>query len=119
MFTSVIKKLSFPAKWLIISFLCLIFSIIYESFSHGVYSPFMVFLSLIPFLFGFIPCILLKKVKKPMHSRAWQDGVLLLLFGSLLQGIFDIYGTDSPFVKYYFYAGLIMLVIGIYGYIKK
>ena len=35
--------------------LCAAFAAVYEHFSHGVYSPFMVFAFLIPFIGGFIP----------------------------------------------------------------
>ena len=76
--------------WLFLSLFCLLFAVVYEFFSFGVYSVYMLLFPLCPLLLGAVPALFTGNM-----GRFWNDGVLLLSAGCLLQGILEIYGTDS------------------------
>lgn len=40
-------------------------------------------------------------------------GVLTLIFGSFLKGVFDIYGTRSVYPSFYLPVGLILLLVAL------
>ncbi|MBR2067773.1 MAG: hypothetical protein IJ875_05905 [Solobacterium sp.] len=106
------KKYKYTYIWLAISCFCALFSTIYEYFSFGVYSPSMIFLFAYPLLLGAIPSYLLAKFNLPKPNRLWQDGVCLLTFMSLINGILEIYGTNTPYTYYFLIAGITLLAIG-------
>ena len=93
--------------WMMIAVFCAVFALIYEYFSFGVYSYYMIFLFAWPLLLGVLPCFLLKRD----IGRLWNDGVLLMTAGSLLAGIFEIYGTASTLTIWFWAAGGLLLVI--------
>lgn len=107
-----------------VSVFCGLFSLIYEHFSHGVYSGYMVFLFLFPLLGGVLPFVLLPLIHgarypAPAARTAWQSGVVTLTVGSGLHGIFDIYGTTAPLVTVYWAAGAALSVAGLLLYLWK
>lgn len=62
---------------------------VYEQFSHGVYSDFM--------MYAFLPgrwCV-----------RLYHWGIIALTVGCLFQGALEIYGTTSRLVMGYWIAG--------------
>ena len=113
MSASSLKNNSYAKNWFIITVVCAVFSAVYEYFSHGVVSYRMVFLFTIPLFLGMVPSVFLKAAGMEMPSRLWQDGVLVLLFGTLLSGVFEIYGTEIAFTQWYFIAGLALLCAGV------
>lgn len=101
--------------YLAVTILCGIFSVVYEAFSHQVYSPFMVYLFAIPLVLGVLPEVL-AWVWPPfnVHS-AWlrlvQDfAVATLTIGSALQGIVEIYGTTTSYTALYLIVGCGLLL---------
>ena len=118
MSTSVKKT---TAAYLAIALFCGFFGYVYERFSHGVYSNFMVFLFLFPLLGGALPygLIWLFRVRVPRRLAAnlINSGVATLTAGSCLRGIFDIYGTASVFVTVYWWAGTAFLALGAVAYL--
>lgn len=107
---------------------CIIFSIVYETFSHGVYSIYMIGLGLIPLVLGVLPSYLALKLAGLRSSNQWQAtvhalAVLSLTLGSALQGVLEIYGTTSTWTIYYLVLGmaLLWLSLGIWlvSFIKK
>ena len=107
--------------WLGISGFFALFAAIYEHFSFGVYSVPMICAFLYPLLLGFLPCLVLGR----NIGRLWNDGVLLLLFGSVLTGVLEIYGTTSNITPWFRIAGILCLGISaafqlaLYASIKK
>ncbi|MBF0941914.1 hypothetical protein [Abiotrophia sp.] len=96
----------------------LIIGTVYEFFSHQVYSPFMYLLFLIPLLLGLTPNLLAQKLHKYFLSSenakaAYKMGVLTLIFGSFLKGVFDIYGTHSVYPSFYLPVGLLLLLVAL------
>ena len=94
--------------WSAIAAFCLVFAIVYECFSFGVYSAAMIFLFAWPLLLGALPSLLMPRGT----SRFWNDGVLLLTAGSLLTGVFEIYGTSSSLTGWFRILGIACRVIG-------
>lgn len=103
---SLINQHKWSFYWLGFSVFLLIFAIIYEHFSHGVYSLWMMTMPLIPFLFGSVLCFFV------YPDRIYQDGVLALTFSFLLKGVLEIYGTKNTFTDYLLYVSVILLVTG-------
>jgi len=98
-------------RYLIFAAFCGLFSAVYEHFSHGVYSPYMVWLFLFPLLGGAVPLGLLSFPSAPSFPvfslHAWRSGILTLTAGSCLTGIFEIYGSSSDLVRYYWVVGIL------------
>lgn len=97
---------------------CGLFGLIYEQFSHGVYSPFLGWMFLFPLLLGALPFLLLWRlpsVRYPgtMARYAYHSGLAALTLGSCLTGIFEIYGSAAPLVKVYWVVGGILLGFGV------
>ena len=96
----------------------LVIGTVYEFFSHQVYSPFMCLLFLIPLLLGLVPNLLAQKLHKHFLSSenakaAYKMGILTLIFGSFLKGVFDIYGTHSVYPSFYLQVGLLLLLVAL------
>lgn len=101
-----------------ISIASLIFSLIYEAFSHGVYSPYMMGFCLFPLIGGVCPFFLIACSKKDLMVSwigrcAWHSAVAAWMCGSCVRGILDIYGTDSEWVLYYWGVGGVFLIISV------
>jgi len=104
-------------KYLLITLGCAGFSAIYEVFSHGVYSYFMVFLFLFPLLLGAVPFFLLSRVATDFPSKrargAYHAGLATLATGSCVSGVLEIYGTTSPYLPVYWSVGGVLVLAGI------
>ena len=104
-----------------ISMFCILFSTVYEHFSHGVYSNYMIFLFLFPLLGGAIPysaLALFKKTPYPgrMEKSLYNSGIATLSVGSCLSGVLEIYGTTSAYIPVYWIAGCILLAVSLVVY---
>jgi hypothetical protein len=113
------RKQNTALIYLIFSAFLLVFSIIYEHFSFGVISYAMVFLAAWPFVLGFIPSLILRMLNKPDLPRFYHDGVLMITCGSLLQGIFEIYGTTSSYTVWFYRVGAAFLVLSFVYYLFR
>ena len=65
-----------------------------------------------------IPNLLTPKLHKHFLSSenakaAYKMGVLTLIFGSFLKGVFDIYGTHSVYPNFYLPVGLLLLLVAL------
>ena len=88
----------------------LLFSLVYEQFSHQVYSNCMVYAFTIPLLPGALLCMLLGRLpdeRQPgiLIRTIYHSGVATLTVGSLFRGVLEIYGTTSPLSAVYWLAG--------------
>lgn len=102
---------SAAAAYATIALFCAIFGFVYECFSHGVRSAFMIFAFAVPLAAaGF--CFAIKKLHRPaagtITRNALGSAVAALTLGSLVRGALDIYGTYSPYVVIYLIAGAIL-----------
>lgn len=82
---------------------------VYEQFSHGVYSGFMVYAFLPPLVLGTCPLLILALCGKSLPGRwcvrLYHWGIIALTVGCLFQGALEIYGTTSRLVMGYWIAG--------------
>ena len=135
MYTSVIKADKSNARrtaliYLFVSIFCAVFGAVYEIFSHGVYSAFMVFAFVFPLIGGTLPFLLLyiaeRSREKTLNSRPYfrlypaiparsfyHCGIIALTLGSILTGILDIYGTTNKLLTLYWFLGAALLLAGL------
>ena len=116
-----IEKLVFT--YLIVTLVCAGFGAVYEFFSHGVYSYYMLYAFMIPFLGGtvYFYGILYFRSKIPgcIARRFQHFGILTLTVGCMVCGILEIYGTTNRLVIFYFIVGGMFLVIGNFMYLLQ
>ena len=116
-----IEKLVFT--YLIVTLVCAGFGAVYEFFSHGVYSYYILYAFMIPFLGGtvYFYGILYFRSKIPgcIARRFQHFGILTLTVGCVVCGILEIYGTTNHLVRIYFIVGGMFLVIGNFMYLLQ
>lgn len=101
---------------LIVSGFLAIFGGIYELFSHGVYSGWMIFAFAVPLLLGaLLYALLLHFGKAPgrVFLNLWNAGVACLSVDSVFQGVLAIYGTTNALIVVYPIAGGILMLLGL------
>lgn len=100
-------------RQLLASLACLVFSVVYEYFGHGVYSLYMICLFLFPLLLGALPAFAFSSrgtVPSDGVRRVWIAGTATLAMGSCLTGVFEIYGASAPLTVVYWPAGAVPLL---------
>ena len=116
--TSDIKK-SILA-YLGVTIFLIILNYIYSLFSHNVSSNYMTYMFIYPLIGGlFVNLVLLisKKITEVklfyIGKSVLNYGIATLVIGSFLKGVFEIAGTNSIYLIYYFYIGIVLLSIGL------
>lgn len=115
--TSDIKKLNLHRGrriYLTFTVLCFVFAVVYEHFSHEVYSPYMVFAAGFPLIGGVVGIEVLCCLPAQYHPNRlsinlYNSGIATVTVGSLLQGALDIYGTENSLMRYYWKTGVFLL----------
>ena len=105
-------------RYLFLSLFVFVFAQIYEYFSHGVYSSYMLYAFLIPFLGLTVPSFLLHSLNKalPANSRfLWKCGIATFTVGSIYKGVLEIYGTNGYFEFPYLFVGAALCVLAIFA----
>ena len=109
-----IEKLVF--MYLLVTIFCVGFSAVYEWFSHGVFSYYMLYAFMVPLLGGIVPfyCVLYFRSKIPEHiaRRFHHFGISTLTVGCIFCGMLKIYGTTNRLVILYFIVGGFFLFLG-------
>ena len=97
-----------------------VLSAVYEHFSFGVYSPFMIFAFAVPLLIGALPFLMLGRALKKTGStvpalvcKFWHAAVATLTVGFLFRGVLDIYGTSSPLASVYWIASAMLAALSL------
>ena len=110
------KAASPLGAYLAASVFCALFGAVYELFSHGVFSYWMIYAFFFPLLLGAIPSFLLLRRGKAFPGMAAADcidgGIAWLTVGSIVQGVLESYGTTNPLVKAFWLIGAGLLLIG-------
>lgn len=103
--------------YLIISLFCALFGAVYEVFSHGVYSFYMIYAFAFPLVGGTLPFLAISLFRKhypdAIARNIYHSGIATLTVGSIIQGVLDIYGTTNRLTGLYWLVGIIMLISGI------
>ena len=92
-----------------------LFGGVYEHFSHGVDSGYMMYAFAIPLVLGAAPYALaLSRQRYPGRAflGVWNAGIAALSVGSVMRGVLDIYGTTNGLIVVYPVAGGILLGLG-------
>ena len=128
MYTSDIKPsrkvpLRIARNYFIVAAVCAVIGLVYEIFSHGVWSVFMVGAFAVPLALGVLPnlIIALFRMKTPgmAAENLYACGVATLTLGSLLTGVLQIYGTTNDLIQYYWLVGIGFALLGIIFYIAQ
>ena len=95
--------------WIGIAGFSILFAFIYEMFSFGVYSIFMLSMPALPIVLGILPSILIPGEM----GRLYNDGVLVLMAGFAILGVLEIYGTSSVWPLWMIACGGLLCASGI------
>ena len=111
-------------RGLIASSALLLFAAVYECFSHGVVSAFMVGAFLIPLLGECLPGLLLGRLSPQRRPGAgsrwlWGAGLTVLTAGSLFRGVLEIYGTTSRLGAVYWAVGFALCLAAVLSYAPR
>ncbi|MGN0307970.1 MAG: hypothetical protein ACI4DN_07120 [Lachnospiraceae bacterium] len=107
--------------YLLVALFCALFGAVYEFFSHGVYSFYMLYAFLFPLVGGTLPFLsafLIKTGNYPgvLSQNLYHSGIATITVGSLIRGVLEIYGTTNSLLCLYGYVGIILLLLGIIAY---
>ena len=103
-------------KYFIISIFFLIFGVVYEAFSHNVFSNYMMWAFLIPLFLGFVPYMILYILNKKINIislQLYNSCILTFTLGSIMKGILEIYGTTNVLMNVYLPVSITLLVLSI------
>ncbi len=133
--TSVTNRtfLKIAFTYLLISIFVALFGGIYEIFSHGVYSNYMIYAFSFPLVGGCLPFFILGmwsylgssahplclKAPGTLSRNLYHSGIATLTMGSIIRGVLDIYGTTSYLSKVYWIVGIPLILAAIIVYICK
>ena len=109
-------------QYLFLSVFVFVFAQIYEYFSHGVYSSYMLYAFFIPFLGLTVLSLLLHTLKKTLPKNScflWKCGIATLTVGSIYKGILEIYGTNGYFEFPYLFIGAALCISAVITCIGK
>ena len=113
MSTSATERTAF--LYLLATIVVAAFGGVYELFSHGVWSGFMVYAFAFPLVLGTLPYAWLALHKHPLPHpwvcKLHHAGVATLTVGSVMEGVFAIYGTTNVLTLLYWIVGLILLIL--------
>ena len=110
--------------YLLISVLCALFGAVYEVFSHGVYSFYMLYAFGFPLLGGALPFLMLCTFGRGVYPGSvprnlYHSGIATLTAGSIVRGILDIYGTTNRLAQVYWYVGGALLLGGVVAFVGQ
>jgi len=98
-----------------------LFGAIYELFSHGVYSYFMIYAFAFPLVLGVAVYMFLSgsrhKLPGELSCTLYNAGIVCLAVGSIVRGILEIYGTTNHLSMFYWPAGAVLIIAGMIRYI--
>lgn len=90
---------------------------VYEHFSHGVYSFFMIYAFVFPLAMGTLAYIALGLFSRRLPGRVsrwlWNAGTVTLSLGSVFEGVLEIYGTANDLVLVYWFLGATLALAGV------
>ncbi len=115
-----VRRTSFVYLW--ITLFCVLFGTVYEQFSHGIYSGFMLYAFAFPLVGGLLPFALLAR-----QANGWfpgrlalhlhHCGIATLTVGSIVCGVLEIYGTENDWTQLYWIVGFGLVLAGIVVYV--
>lgn len=102
--------------YLLVTALCALSGGIYEIFSHGVWSGFMVYAFAFPMMLGAVPfgwlALTGRRLPHRWALRLHHAGVATLTLGSFMEGVLAIFGTANPLTMAYWAVGAMLILDG-------
>lgn len=107
--------------YLALSAFCIIFDRVYAMFGHGIRSDSMSFMFLYPLVGGallftmlrlFIPQAAGYRYYR-LFFNLYNSGIAALTVKSMLEGIFEVAGTSSPYMIVFTVCGWMMIITGL------
>jgi len=101
---------------------CAVFGMIYELFSHEVYSYYMIYAFMFPLAGGIlllIKALIGKKLPGRKFINCFNAASATLTLGSVSMGVVEIYGSTNKLLMIYQIAGGIMSLAAAFFYIKE
>ena len=110
--------------YLLFTVFCILFAIIYQSFSFGVYSNYMSYAFLLPAIFGILVSFILyffkiNKMPSKLESNLYNFGIVTLTIGSIVNGVLEIYGTTNWKVYIYYIIGTFLVISSLICYFRR
>lgn len=109
--------------YLLCTIFCAFFGAVYEAFSFGVFSYYMIYAFAVPLLLGTLPLFIAglwgKKCPDDPTLNLWDCGVAVLTVGCIIKGVLEIYGTTNRLLTAYPAAGTVFLVSAFISHIRK
>ena len=103
-------------RYLVAALLLAAAGAVYESFSHGVYSNYMIYAFAYPLIMGCLPYLAdsrgIIKTAGPVGETLLLASIATLSIGSVIKGVLEIYGTTSFLTAVYPILGATLLIIG-------
>lgn len=108
--------------YLLAAIFCGVFGSVYELFSHGVYSYYMIYAFAFPLVGGVLPFLVLdlfhpKHTPSALAQGLYHAGIATFTVGSIIQGVLVIYGTTNSKTVFYWIAGAVLAAAGILVYL--
>ena len=88
-----------------------LFGAVYEMFSHGVFSFFMLYAFAVPLVFGvtlYLVLLFLGKYPDRVFLNLWNSAIAAFSAGCVFQGVLEIYGTTNSLIIVYPIAGCVL-----------
>ena len=101
---------------------CGVFGMIYELFSHEVYSYWMIYSFMFPLAAGLALVIMALSCRRPPARRflnTFNAASATLTLGSISAGVVAIYGSTNVLVKIYPVIGGLMLLVSVFFFIAE
>ena len=110
--------------YLVISIFVALFGGIYETFSHGVYSYYMLYAFGFPLVGGARPALAFclagnRRAPSPAARGLYHCGIATFTVGSIVKGVLEIYGTTNVLTDLYFPVAGILVASGIFIYLLR
>ena len=126
MYTLDIRKNKTIAIYLAVAVFTIIVDKVYAVFGHGVKSEDMTYMFLYPLVGGFAFYLVLELVFPwviqasgyRLFYNLYNCGIAIFTTVSFMKGIFEIAGTNSPYIIWYQVAGSIFIVAGAVQFIQ-
>ena len=90
-----------------------LFGAVYETFSHGVFSFYMLYAFSVPLVFGvtlYLILLFARRYPGRVFLNLWNSAIAAFSAGSVFKGVLEIYGTTNSLVIVYPICGCIMAV---------
>lgn len=105
-------------SYFIVTIFLILLNYIYSIFSHNVSSNYMTYMFIYPLVTGILVSIFIlinkniSKLKSFYIGKSILNyGIAIMVFRSFMKGVFEIAGTDSNYLTYYSYMGLILILV--------